>query len=292
MKKSNLLLIAFVCLFSLFTCRNRVQPKLDMENVFAWCVVPFDAKQRTPAQRIDMLKNLGLKRYAYDWREKHLDEMAEEWMLAQKNGIEVMAVWMWIDSNQDSVGNLSPANEKVLQAMDSIGLKTTLWVSFNHNFFENLADSTAIAKGAAMIDYLAGRGYPVWLYNHGDWYGEPGNQIAIIKALPQHQLGLVYSFHHAHKQLDRFPELIDTMLPYLKAVNLNGMKTEGPQILPVGKGEHEKQMIRVLLDKGYNGPLGILGHVEDADVELILKGNLEGLEQILGEVGGKWVVTD
>ena len=35
-------------------------------------------------------------------------------------------------------------------------------------------------------------------------------------------------------------------------------------------------MIQLLLDKGYKGPFGVLGHVEDADVELTLKENIEG----------------
>ena len=68
-----------------------------MDNLYAWCIVPFDSKERSPEERIQMLSDLGINKYAYDWREKHLPEMADEWQLAQENDIEVMAVWMWID---------------------------------------------------------------------------------------------------------------------------------------------------------------------------------------------------
>ena len=93
-------------------------------------------------------------------------------------------------------------------------------------------------------------------------------------------MGLIYNFHHAHEQLEAYPQIVADMLPYLWGVNLNGMRKEGPKILPVGKGNLEQDMISLLLAKGYKGPFGILGHVEDADVELILRENLSGLSEL------------
>src|SRR5690606_24316374 len=42
------------------------------ENLVAWCIVPFDSRQRSPAERAAMVKRLGLNRVAYDWREEHV----------------------------------------------------------------------------------------------------------------------------------------------------------------------------------------------------------------------------
>jgi hypothetical protein len=36
-------------------------------------------------------------------------------------------------------------------------------------------------------------------------------------------------------------------------------------------------MLQMVLDAGFTGPFGVLGHVDDADVEEILRGNLRGL---------------
>jgi hypothetical protein len=36
-------------------------------------------------------------------------------------------------------------------------------------------------------------------------------------------------------------------------------------------------MLERLLDAGFTGPFGVLGHVDDADVREILEGNLKGL---------------
>ena len=71
------------------------------------------------------------------------------------------------------------------------------------------------------------------------------------------------------------------MMPYLWAVNLNGMKPEGPKILPIGEGTKEKEMIEILKKNGYNGPWGILGHRTEADVKNVLERNIEGLEKTM-----------
>ena len=39
------------------------------ENLVAWCIVPFDARQRGPEARAEMMARLGFKHFAYDWRE-------------------------------------------------------------------------------------------------------------------------------------------------------------------------------------------------------------------------------
>jgi len=256
---------------------------IDIENIYAWCIVPYDSVKRSPRERISMLKQLGIKKYAYDWRAEDLTNMDAELKLAKQNDIDVVAVWMWIDDNWDSVSGLNKSNEKVFNIIEEVDYKGQIWVSFNANFFENLHDTLAVKKGAEMIGYLSNRANSVdckvALYNHGDWFGEPVNQIKIIKKLPNEDLGIVYNFHHAHKQIETFPKIVNTMLPYLWSVNLNGLRKEGPKILTIGEGDYEMEMIQLLKDNGYGGDFGILGHIEDADVELILRANLNGLKR-------------
>ncbi len=256
-------------------------PLLKMDDLIAWCIVPFDNEQRTPEQRIAMLEELGFKRYAYDWRTEHLDDTARELRLAKEHGIDVTAVWMFVDGDADRPGRLSEDNERLLAAVAEAGISTQIWLGFNDNFFEGLTDEEKVARGAEMVGYLSGRaaetGSRVALYNHGGWFGEPENQVRIIQELPDHEVGIVYNFHHGHEQIDRFPKLLEAMRPYLWVVNLDGMRPEGPKILPFGTGTHEKAMLERVLAAGFTGPFGVLGHVDDADVKVILEGNLEGL---------------
>lgn len=263
---------------------SKAQLDLSMDNLFAWCVVPFDRVEREPQARVDMLRELGFKAYAYDWREKHLAEMEEEWKLAEANGLDVMAVWLWVDANNDQPGKLSESNEQVLKTIAMSKLQTQVWVGFNANYFQDFSEEERIKRGVEMVSYLHKRvedmGSKLALYNHGDWFGEPSNQVKVIEAIPTKDVGIIYNFHHAHLQIDRFATIVESMLPYLWAVNLNGLKKGGPKILPIGEGDHEASMLKILQEHGYEGPFGILGHVEDADVREILKKNLSGLKAI------------
>jgi sugar phosphate isomerase/epimerase len=260
---------------------------LNMDNYFAWCIVPFDNQNRTPEQRIDMLNRLGFKSYAYDWRAEHLPEMVREINLARENGIEMNAVWMWLDNN-DSRGKLSANNQKVLQALEKTGLQTQIWVSFPENYFDDLNEKQRLEKAVKMIGYVSGEARKlnctVGLYNHGGWFGRPENLVKICEAPEGNEVGIIFNFHHAHDMINEFQQLVKLMLPHLWAVNLNGMNAGGPKILPIGSGDKEAEMLAILKANGYTGPFGILGHVDNADVEKILKENLEGLKKVLEEI--------
>jgi sugar phosphate isomerase/epimerase len=134
----------------------------------------------------------------------------------------------------------------------------------------------------------AERGCRIGFYNHGGWWGEPDNQIQVLKILQARNIenvGLVYNFHHGHAHVAGFAQLARRMRPYLTTVNINGMRDGGPHILQVGQGNHEAVMLRDLLAAGYRGPIGILHHRDGYDAEQGLSENLLGIEQLLGTPG-------
>jgi sugar phosphate isomerase/epimerase len=253
---------------------------LAMDDLVAWCIVPFDSRKRTPEERIAMLERLGFRRYAYDWRTEHLPDTVRELRLARARGIRVEAVWMWIDAAGDRPGKLGDDNERLLAAVKEAGLSTQIWLGFAPDYFEGRTEDEKVARAVEMVRYLTERAAEtksrVALYNHGDWFGEPENEVRIIRALPGKDVGIVYNFHHGHEHIARFDSVLRQVRPYLRCVNLNGMRPEGPKILPFGTGSHERMMLQTVLDSGFTGPFGVLGHV-DADVEEILRGNLRGL---------------
>ncbi|WP_175288782.1 sugar phosphate isomerase/epimerase family protein [Flagellimonas eckloniae] len=249
--------------------------------MYPWCIVAFDSIERSPAERIQMLKDLGFSKYAYDWRNKDLDEMEKELDLAKENRIAIISVWFWLNAKRDSFGKLSPANNRVLEIIKRSKLKTTLWLSFSPNFFEGKTQEESMGLALEMIKFIHAKakeiGCNVALYNHRGWFGNPSNQVELIKMLPQCNLRMVYNFHHAHEYLDDFPQIVKKIKPYLTAVNLNGMRKEGPKILPIGEGNQEKGMVNMLINSGFEGPWGVLGHVEHKDVQYVLEQNIKGL---------------
>src|SRR5215475_7311417 len=92
--------ITSLCLVAAFlatTAHAADPPKSDIfaqNNLIAWCIVPFDAKKRGPAERVEMLQKLGFKKYAYDWRAEHLPTFDDEVALLKKAKIELTAVWV------------------------------------------------------------------------------------------------------------------------------------------------------------------------------------------------------
>jgi sugar phosphate isomerase/epimerase len=253
------------------------------DNLVAWCIVPFDAKKRGPADRVEMLQKLGFKKYAYDWRADHLPTFDEEVGLLKKAKIELTAVWF--------PANLGPDAQKLLGVIKKHEVRPQLWVTMGEPAGK---DQTAKVEAAAKVirpiaEEAAKLGCAVALYNHGGWFGEPENQIAIIEALKLKNVGIVYNLHHGHDHFDKFPELLELMKPHLLALNLNGSTKGGDKvgkkILPLGAGELDVKLLNDVLKGGYVGPIGILGHTQDDAAER-LADNLDGLRWLVPQLAG------
>ena len=255
------------------------------DNLLAWCIVPYDSLHRGPEERVAMLQRLGFSQYVWDWREQHLQDLPAELAAARQAGVRMRGVWLWLDGRTDRAGQLNEPNRFIIDTVKKAGVPMEYWVGIHVNFFEGLDDAAAVEKGAAMISDLREQVGPtgtLCLYNHGGWFGEPDNQIKIIAAAGPERLGIVYNLHHAEGQVERFAELLPRMLPYLRAINLNGINpgAKDSDIITLGEGALERGMIRALQLSGYAGALGILGHTEGEDVEVVLRRNLEGLNRI------------
>ena len=254
---------------------------LAQENLVAWCIVPFDAKKRDSEQRAEMLDRLKIKRLAYDYRAEHVPTFDTEVETMQKHGIEVTAWWF--------PGGLNEEAKKILGVIERHKITPQLWITGGgaptKNEEEQRQRVVAEAKRIRPIAEAAAKlGCKVALYNHGNWFGEPENQVAIIKELNLPNVGIVYNFHHGHEHIARFPELMKLMQPYLFALNLNGMipggDKAGKKILPLGEGTEELAMIKVIKASGWQGPVGILDHRPETDSEETLRGNLAGLQKL------------
>src|SRR5690606_25777918 len=54
----------------------------------------------------------------------------------------------------------------------------------------------------------------------------------------------------------------------------------------LGTGEHDLELLKIIRDSGYRGPIGIIGHTQD-DVAQRLLDNLDGLDWLLPQLDGK-----
>lgn len=263
-------------------------PGLDRSQLVAWCIVPFDAQRRGPRERAAMLKRLGIHRLAYDYRAEHIGTFAEEIEALQAAQIELTAWWFPQQMNAEA--------RMILDLIQKHAIHPQLWVmggggpedsslaARERHLQAEVERIQAIASAAAEV------GCQVGLYNHGGWFGDPRNQLEIIRRLPNRNVGIVYNLHHAHDQLDQFPQHLKEIAPHLMCLNLNGMRRgadrEGKKIMPLGAGELDLAILQAISDSGYRGPLGILNHTE-LDAELRLRDNLAGWNWLVEGIAGR-----
>ena len=256
------------------------------KNLVAWCIVPFDSTKRGPEERAAMLEKLGFSKFAYDYRAEHIPTFDAEIEALKRHHVELSAWWFPTSLNDEA--------KMTLAVFEKHQVTPQLWVTGGGDPTKNeqeqqqrVRDEAArirpIAEAAAKV------GCKVALYNHGGWFGEPENQIAIIRELKLPNVGIVYNQHHGHDHLDRFPELLQKMKPYLYTLNLNGMvkdgERKGQKILQLGQGDLDLALLKIVRDSGYTGPIGILGHTSD-DAEERLHDNLDGFDWLLPQLNG------
>lgn len=277
-----LLLVSIVTLSTAARAGAAPRDPFSKDHLVAWCIVPFDAKHRGPVERAQMLQRLGIRHLAYDWREKDIPTFDAELDALTEYGIKLDAFWL--------ASGPEPAKDRnvaaVLDFLKRRKVRTQIWYMAGAPAgFAELPQAEKVSRTAEAVRYIAAEaaktGSSVGLYNHGGWFGEPENQIEIIRRLKMKNVGIVYNFHHGHDHIDRFPELLKKMMPHLMAINLNGMRRGGAKILYIGEGDEEARMIETIRRGGYRGLIGILNHREDTDAEVGLSRNLEGLEKLL-----------
>jgi putative heme-binding domain-containing protein len=219
-----------------------------------------------------MLSELGISRCAYDWRAEHVPSFEQEILAYKQHGIEFFAFWS--------------VHEDAFKLFEKHGLHPQIWQTLTDPGDKD--QTTKVESAAQNLLPLCRRthamGCSLGLYNHGGWGGEPKNIVAAcqrLHELGQDHVGIVYNFHHGHDHIDVWAESLKQMQPYLLCVNLNGMnRQEQPKILGIGKGQHELEMIRILVASGYDGPIGILDHREQLDARDSLVENIEGLDRV------------
>ena len=254
------------------------------DNLHAWCAVPFDAKQRGPEERAAMLQRLGFKRFVYDWRAKDIPAFDAEFEAMKKHGVEVTGWWSPTDPRD-------PVLLKTLNVFKRQNVHPQLWVMGSGSLTKTPAEQQQRVEQEAeriraIADLARPYGSKVQLYNHNGWFGIPDNEIAIIERLKQlgtTDVGMVYNFSHGHNDIADFPAVWKRMKPYVVAVNVTGMVPDGEsKIMPPSQGYFEQSMLRVILESGWRGPIGLIAE-QGGDAEVTLGNYLRGLEWLKKE---------
>jgi hypothetical protein len=282
MKSAPLRLVVLLSLLAAVARASDNAAPFQRANTVAWCIVPFDGLKRSPAARAEMVRSLGLTKVAYDWRAEHVAEFESEILEYRRHGLEFFAFWNTHDEafRLFKKHNLRPQIWQTAPSPDGATQEERV-----------VAAATRLLPAVQRTRELGSR---FGLYNHGGWGGEPENLVAVCEYLRRvhgaDHVGIVYNFHHGHAHIDRLATALAAMKPHLLCLNLNGMMRDGDRrgmkIYPLGQGELDVTLLRLVSQSGYRGPVGIIGHTQD-DVELRLRDNLEGLDWIAAQIEGR-----
>jgi sugar phosphate isomerase/epimerase len=282
--------LAVFLLIALYVVKSNAQQPSEKifarNNIVAWCIVPFDSKNRGPEERAAMLNKLGITKLAYDWREKHIPTFDAELAALNKHNIHLQAFWLLSGSEPENDKNV----EAAFDFLERNSVHTQIWYMFvPPKNFDGLTQEQKLDTAVDVIRYIAKRageiGCPLGLYNHEGWYGEPENELAILKRLNDPNVGLVYNFNHAQQHTESFAKFFPLILPHLIALNLAGLKNGDQHIYPIGEGDSEQEMIRIVWKSNFKGPIGIINEDTDPDAETGLKMNMAGLKKVLSSIG-------
>ena len=58
-----------------YACSNKTKSLIKVDEVSPWWILGFDSLERTPQQRVAMLKEMGFTRYEYNRGKGNFEEM-------------------------------------------------------------------------------------------------------------------------------------------------------------------------------------------------------------------------
>jgi sugar phosphate isomerase/epimerase len=267
-------------------------------NLLAWIVLHHDDRARGPEERAQMLRDLGITKFAYNWTEADIPNFDAEIDALQRHGIELTG---WGQHGSDS-----PYTQLILDTFKRHHVHPQLWVEGEHggvhqspeDWARELQTTPQIQRQrvseeadriAALVKRAAPYGVKVELYNHNGWLGMEENQLAVIALLKERgvtDVGIVYNFSHARDELHddskNFPSLWAKMKTHVDVVNITGIHPDGQFVYP-SQGDSELDMMRTIQQSGWRGSIGLIAE-KGGDAEVTLKNYLVGLDWLAAEL--------
>jgi hypothetical protein len=259
----------------------------DHSNLVACVVNHFDSKARSQDETAQMLKDLGITKLSYNWREPDVANFDGEIDALQRHGIKLQA---WVLYGTDN-----PHMQLILDTFKRHDVHPQLWVEETRQArdLEPIPQQQRVEdeanRIAALVKQAAPYGVKIELYNHNGWIGMEDNQLAVIarlKELGVTDVGMVYNFTHArdkaHDDSKDFPALWARMKAHVVEVNITGMKMDGEVVYP-SQGDSELDMLRTIQHSGWQGPIGITAE-KGGDAEVNLRNYIIGLDWLAAEL--------
>ena len=262
--------------------RNIRITSVNMNPFFAMDTGTKDEQHQTFQQQVEMLKSLG-----YDGMDHTgVDDLAEHFDPLDKNGLRLFAIYLdvWADKEKQWYNDGLEDAIKQLKGRDVI-----LWVPLRSNDFEpsdERGDAAAVKIVRRIADLAAEQDLDVALYPHSFFLMEKiDDALRIAKKVERPNVGVTFNLcHWLRTDKSDLEQTLKDAAPYLKVVTINGADHEGDWdrlIQPLDAGEFDvAQVLQILDDINYVGPVGLQGYGIGGDVRDNLTRSMRAWEQM------------
>ena len=200
-----------------------------------------------------MLERLGFKHFAYDWRGRAHPDLRRRGRGPEAARRRARRLLGRARRAEPRIADHPRLAQAARRSRPSSGSCSTSAPIRSQGAEQERRVEAAAAKLRPLAEEAGKIGCSLALYNHGGWFGEPENQIAIIERLEG-------AGRHATSAWSTTCTTATTtstasracsakMKPYLMALNLNGMDPGGDRvgrkILPLGQGSRDLELLRI-----------------------------------------------
>ncbi|MBI1318613.1 MAG: TIM barrel protein [Candidatus Hydrogenedens sp.] len=234
----------------------------------------------TLEQQAETLARLGYAGIGYTG----VEDLEARLAAFEQHGVRVFNLYVGCDISADP-----PYSDDLKAAIPRLkGTGVALWL-----FVQGRADddTKAVQVVSEIADLAAESDVPVALYPHfGFFIADIEHAVRIAEQADRKNLGITFNLCHELRAGNeaRFEALLDTALPRLSFVSINGADHEGgwdKLIQPLGHGAFDVEgFLRTLLSKGYDGPIGLQCYAVPGDTMENLQHNIAEWKAMVGRM--------
>lgn len=254
----------------------------DVHPFFAMDTGTKDECHQTFQQQVEMLKALG-----YDGMDHTgVEDLEEHLYHLDQNGLRLFALYLDVWADQDKQW----ANEDLEKVINQLkGRDVLLWVPIrSHDFAasDTTGDAAAVIIIQKIADLAAASRLDVALYPHSFFLMEKiGDALRIARKTNRANVSVTFNLcHWLRTDNSDLQETLMNAAPLLKVVTINGADQAGDWqhlIQPLDSGEFDvSQVLRILAEIGYSGPIGLQGYGIGGDVNENLQRSMGAWERL------------
>jgi len=237
-------------------------------------VFAYEFGDISPEQQAGFAREYGFDGTVFD----HARQIPERLRALDEAHLQLFFLWLTVDISHGQI-NYEPGMESAIAALKGRG--TVVWIAIQGGDAGGGtgAEERAIQAVNRISDLASQSNLRLALYPHYGFYlARFRDVVRLAERAGRSNVGVTFNLcHELRSGFDpEFPRLLDTAIPRLYGVTINGADRHGRDwdtlIQPLGRGDYDvTALVRSITRAGYRGPFGIQCYGLKGDPGVYLK---------------------